>query len=523
MAKRPIKSDYLSGAESLRPFYRYPFPAPDYGQIIANRSQFPIDRALLVRELKEQNRGFSHSGEAMKNIQLLGEENTFTVTTGHQLVLMGGPMYMLYKIATAIKLAGIIQEKHPDYNIVPVFWMASEDHDWEEINHFHPGFFETTAYPGDFRGPVGRHLIEPEMEETLRNCPATYRELFQPGQDLATSFRRLILELFGDYGLVVIDADSTALKQALVPYMEAEVNGKGMGPLVEETSQKLESLGYKAQILPREFNLFYMGDGDRRLLVPDGDAFFSKDGDAFSGRDAETFSSKDGALHFSRSELLRLVRTHPSDFSPNVSMRPLYQEVLLPNLAYVGGWAETAYWMQLKSAFDTAGVFFPLLVPRMSAAILPRDAKEQLAELGFSPEDLERSLHELKEAYLHQHWDDTALKQAFEAVSEAYQHLVDTIDEIDKPLAGMAISQAVKAKKLRDKLQFKIGKAVRERNPKPYERIETLKNAYHPDGYKQERILNFTAFKPDSYAQFIALILEHCPGDTYSEQWIILP
>ena len=129
MASRTIKSDYLNGEDLLSPFYRYPFPGSDFGQIISDRAQFSVDRDLLVRELKEQNRGFSHSAASMRNIELLAEDNTYTVTTGHQLVLMGGPMYMIYKIATAIKLARIIQEKHPDYNIVPVFWMASEDHD----------------------------------------------------------------------------------------------------------------------------------------------------------------------------------------------------------------------------------------------------------------------------------------------------------------------------------------------------------------------------------------------------------
>ncbi len=503
---RSVKSDYLSGANLLRPFYRYPLGA-DFGRIIADRIEFPVNRTLLVRELQEQNRGFFHSAKAMENIELLGRENTFTVTTGHQLVLMGGPMYVIYKIATAIKLANIVQEKYPDYNIVPVFWMASEDHDWEEINHFHPGFFETTIYPGSFRGPVGRHLIEPVMEEVLRDCPEPYRRLFQPGQSLSTSFRRLILELFGRYGLVVIDADSTAFKQTLIPFMEAEVEGTGMGPSIQKSSRELEKLNYKIQVLPRDFNLFYMGDGDRRLLVPAG----------------RGFSTKDGELHFNRTELLRLIRTQPRDFSPNVSMRPLYQEILLPNLAYIGGWAETAYWMQLKSAFERAGVFYPLLIPRMSASIISWDAQQQLAGLGFSTHDLEKPLHELNDAYLRQNWDDLKLQEAFANISQAYDRLVTIVKGIDKPLAGMAAAQAAKAKQLRNKLRRKIDKAIRDRNPKPYAKIKTIKNTHYPDGYKQERILNFTAFKLDSYEQFITLIMGYCPGDVYSEQWITLP
>lgn len=507
MAQRVIKSDYLNGAENLHSFYRYSFPNEDYSKLISDRKDFAVDRKLLVRELLEQNRGFSNSQLAMENIQLLARENTFTVTTGHQLVLMGGPMYMLYKIATAIKLAQRIQEIHPEYNIVPVFWMASEDHDWEEINHYHQAFFDKVSYAGTFRGPVGRHVIEPEMEEVLANIPEQFRTLFQPGQDLSTCFRRLILELFGKYGLVIIDADSTALKKTLIPYMEAELEGRGMGNKVIQTSQKLEDSGYNVQILPREFNLFYMGDGDRRLLIPEGDFFISKD----------------GRLRFSKTELLRLIRTQPRDFSPNVSMRPLYQEILLPNLAYIGGWAEMSYWMQLKDAFDAAEVFFPLLVPRMSAALLPKEVANEWHALGFAPIDLETPLHQLKDRYLQQHWDDNDLQSAFAKLEQAYSGLVSTIEGIDKPLSGMAAGQAAKSKKLAEKLQQKIRKSMRSRDPEPYKKIESIKNNFHPDGKKQERVLNFTALNPRDYEEFVDLILEYCPAETYQEQWITLP
>ena len=507
MALNSVKADYLSGAPALSPFYRYPFPAPDLGQLLRDRAGFPVDRVLLVQELTEQNRGFAHSQETLANIQLLANENTFTVTTGHQLVLMGGPMYMLYKIATAIKLAEIIGEQCPDYNMVPVFWMASEDHDWEEINHYHSGFFDQVTYPGNFRGAVGRHILEPEIEAVLAEVPERFRKLYQPGQDLSTCFRRLILDLFGKYGLVVIDADSIALKQAFIPYMEAEIEGRGMGSHVEATSERLEATGYKVQILPREVNLFYMGDGGRHLLVREGDRF----------------GTKDGSHTFSKAELLRLIRTQPRDFSPNVSMRPLYQEVLLPNLAYVGGWAETSYWMQLKDAFEAAQVSFPLLVPRMSAGMVPGEIAAELSDLGLSLEDLDQEEHVLLDRYLNQHWDDGALQQAFSRLREAYSHLVETVEGIDKPLAGMAAGQAAKSNKLIDKLDQKIRKAMRNRHPGPYQRIREIKNAWQPDHKKQERVLNFTTFSGMDADALVSLILAHRPGHDYLEQWIKLP
>lgn len=507
MTAKNLKSDYLSGDPALRPFYRHPFPVTDTAGLLAERAQFPVDRSLLVRELTEQNRGFSHAGPALENIQLLADDKTFTITTGHQLVMMGGPMYLLYKTASAIQLAQWVESQNPGVKVVPVFWMASEDHDWEEINHYHPDFFSPVTYHGEFKGPVGRHLLGPEIEADLADAPAAWKALFQPGQDLSNAFRRLMLKLFGKYGLVVIDADSPALKRALQPYMVNEIEGSGMFAGVKSASDALESNGYKVQVLPREVNLFYMGDGDRRLLLQEGDRF----------------QLKDSKRSFSKAELLRLIETQPQDFSPNVCMRPLYQEILLPNLAYVGGWGETSYWMQLKAAFDQANVFFPVLIPRMSATLVPEANAQAWEALGFDLADLENPLHEVKNSYLARNWNDTALRQSLAVVDEAMAQLEATVRGIDIPLGEMTAAEGTKGKKFQARLLQKIRKSQRQRDPRPYQEIEYLKNLLSPDGKRQERILNFTAFDQLPTEALVQLILDHCQAETYSEQWIKLP
>lgn len=506
MNKRNLRQDYLAGAAALRPFHQYSFLEPDYEQMIRDRMQRPLDRDALVEDLLDQNRHLREAEPTLANIEKLRDPHTFTVTTGHQLSLMGGPMYMLYKIATAIRLAAIISEKHPEYQVVPVFWMASEDHDWEEINHFHPDFFQTRSYTGKFEGPVGRHALEPQIMEELEGVDAELRSCYVAGRSLTNAFRQLILKLFGKHGLVVIDGDRPALKKLFLPLMEKELSGEGMGPAVQKSSDALADLGYKVQIYPRPVNLFYMGHGGRDLLFRDGDRFFIQE----------------GAQSWTQSELLAALRSNPTDFSPNVAFRPVYQEHILPNLAYTGGWAEMAYWHQLKQGFEAMDVHFPLLVPRMSATLYEEEALQALLAEGLRPADVGRELHELYDLYLDHHFDESPYQEIYDRIESAFQDLARQIAEVEPTLSRTVQGQLKKQHHFEDNIRKKLRRVLRHQNPAPFEALAEAKNLVQPEGVKQERHLNFTHFESFGFERLIDLILAHCQPEKFEEQWIPL-
>lgn len=507
MSQRNLKSDYLANDPNLAPFNAFPYPMADYQPLVKSREQLKVDRGTLVDVLRQQNEGQEGEAESLAQIDLLLNENTYTVTTGHQLVLMGGPMYMLYKIATVIQLARIMQEKHPAIKVVPVFWMASEDHDWEEINHFGTGFDSKITYQGSFEGPVGRHILEEVVQENLAELPSQWRELYKPGTTLSQAFRKLIARLFKGHGLIILDADDARLKQLFLPWMERELSGTGMGSHIESSSKALEAAGYGAQVHPRNINLFYMGEGKRQLIFADGDHFVSKD----------------GASRWSKAELLSLLAAQPEEFSPNATMRPLYQEVILPNLAYIGGWAEISYWHQLKAAFEAAEVPFPLLVPRMSATLIRKEESEALEGLGLSPTALDLPSHELSAAYLDQIWSSEGLDQRLQELNNAYDNLAAYVDEIDPTLSRGVLAEQARSQKAQDKLGKKLKRAIKNRNPKPFGLLDELKNKIQPDNSRQERVLNFTLFAPEDHGSLVKLILSECSPESYSTPWIQLP
>ena len=409
--KRIIKDDYLSGAEALLPFYHYPFPDTDFTSLIEDKAKNQLDRSVLRADLERQNEGLSLSALSRENIHKLENPNTFTVTTGHQLCLMGGPMFTLYKILTVIRLAEELNAKYPEYAFVPIFWMAAEDHDAEEINHYFGSFEEKVSYIGAFGGAVGRHKLEDSITSAI---PEAYQTFFRPGVTLAVAFRELINHLFGQYGLVILDGDSPALKAQFSSIMERELLERPSLAKVEEATAELASEGYHGQVHPREINLFYLSEGRRDRLVWKEDHF-------------EVLGS---GQTFTVAEIKTELAQFPERFSPNVILRPLYQECILPNLAYSGGWGELSYWMQIKGVFDHFGVNFPMLVPRMNATLVDAETMERWEELGFEPVDFRKEIHVLNDQFLPTIWDGSG----FSTHTQAFCSGVSSLIRIRSPI-----------------------------------------------------------------------------------------
>ncbi len=506
--KRDLKQSYLAGDADLMALAKWSWPVADFEPVIAARKAVPVNRELLVSELLKQYQGIADAELTRLQIQKISSENTFTVTTGHQVCLLGGPMFTLYKISTTIALAKALSHSHPGKEFVPVLWMATEDHDWEEVNHFFTSFTEKRIYAGQFKGPVGRHVLEPSILEIFSESTTEWiRACYSPGRTMAEAFRMLMHHLFGKHGLVILDADRPALKAAFGPAMAAELQLNGMAGPAKATTQHLEDLGFKPQILPRTINLFYIGDGERTLI------------DIVENR----YQLKGGNRSWSKAEILQELAAFPENFSPNVALRPVYQETLLPNIATIGGWAEVSYWLQLKAGFQHFGVPYPPLVPRMHATLFTKSQADSLKELEIPLSAITEPLHLLQDRYLKQHWDDNALEMAILKVQESFDQLASIVTEFDPTLATGVKAEQARSSNALEALPKKVKKALRNRNPLPYQQIAALKNAIEPENASQQRVLNFTAFNSVEPLSLVAELIAHAKIESASNQWIILP
>ncbi|MCB0852374.1 MAG: bacillithiol biosynthesis cysteine-adding enzyme BshC [Bacteroidetes bacterium] len=507
-ATRNLKNDYLTGATSLRDFYQYPIQTPDFQSIIKNKSRESIDRKLLQEVIREQYQGLPDYDLVNKNIELLGQENTFTVTTGHQLVLFGGPLFTTYKVLSTIKLARELSEQFSSYNIVPIFWIHTEDHDYEEINHFYTSFFDKKTYPGNFQSKVGDHILEDAIQGMVpEHLPENLKNAFRPGIPLAQAYREFMHHLFGPYGVVMLDADDPRLKKKFENVIKEEIHDSIAYKQVSKISQDLDQAGYKLQIAPREINLFFLDQAGRNRIISSNGGFSAVDRD----------------LNWTTKEMDDMIVNNPGHFSPNVSLRPLYQESILPNLCYFGGWGELSYWLQLKGIFDHFGVNFPLLLPRMSATIYTRKQWNKWQELGFSPEDINHSVHEVFRKYVHRIWDDgpyQALKSNITASIEALREYTE--NEIAQTLSRSVDAQKTKMNNFFGNFEKKIHRVIRADNPKIFREIEELKNELQPDRMVQERQLSLGAFPDFSPESIIAEAWKHCSPLDFSHRYIIL-
>lgn len=479
-----FNTDYLNSAKALQPFYNYSPQNPDFLTIIREKSFSDMQRKALVEVLHEQYSHLPHAEKSLENIEKLLSPNTFTVTTGHQLCLMGGPMFTHYKVMTAINLAEKLGKEHVDYQFVPIFWIHTEDHDFAEINHFFADFIEKKTYSGNFVGAVGRHIIEASINHILpENLPERLKKCFVVGQTWTQAYRLFMHELFGKYGIVMLDADDKRLKTFFSPVLQAELKDNVAQKCILETNVALSAAGYKVQVQPQPINLFYLDEkGRNRIEVGENPA----------GEKGYTLANRSG-IAFSSEEMIDLAQDFPEYFSPNVCLRPLYQEAILPNLAYIGGWAEVAYWLQFKGVFDYFGIHFPLVMPRFSATIFRKNDAEIWQNLGLSWKDIQKKLPVLWEEYAQKH----------ESVSAYDAWKADIVAVWEKGEALFADNHRLKSNVLGQKKKFsaffhnfhkKQLHFLREQNPIPYKSIRDIKTITQPDNTVQERVLSIIAF-----------------------------
>lgn len=481
--------NYLANDESLHPFYGNR-PDLDGLRKQLEEKKFPY-RKELTHTLLKQYRDYQSSHKTLQNIELLTKENTFTVTTGHQLNVFTGPLYFIFKIVSTINLARQLQERFPDQHFVPVFWMATEDHDFAEINHTSL-FGKTIQWDADATGATGR-IKTAGMEETVKEyqnilglsensskLSTLVEEAYLQHATLAEATKYLVNALFANQGLVIIDADTVELKKLFVPVIKEDILDEISFKTIGKSTEALEQAGYKAQVHVREINFFYLRDEFRERIVKN---------------DAGLFEVIHQNISFTKDELIQEIEAHPERFSPNAVLRPLYQEVVLPNLAYIGGAAEVAYWMQLKGMFTHYAIPFPVLIPRNSAMITEDSVAEKIFRLNFTFKSIFKDTEALKKEYVRLHSNNRLnLDDEWRDMKGIFEKIKLRAHKIDPSLGPSTDAVKARLKRTFDSLEKKLLKAEQRNFSESQVQIERLKNKLFPDGVLQERVENFAYY-----------------------------
>ncbi|RXR23321.1 bacillithiol biosynthesis cysteine-adding enzyme BshC [Flavobacterium stagni] len=483
--------DYLDQNPKVQSWYnRYPNLENFKAQLVEKSANYPSEfRSVLVAELKDQFRGFEISEKTKVNLDSLHSSTTFSVTTGHQLNLFTGPVYFIYKIVSVINLCNELKKTYPEHDFVPVYWMATEDHDFEEIQSFR---FQNTKITWNTpqTGAVGRFLIDDTFEPTRETFYAQIpsgergdflRELFnaayQKGRTLAEATRHLVHSLFDEHGLVIIDGDAHSLKKAFVPFVLQEIREQVSNLAVQKTIQ--EFAPYKVQVNPRETNLFYLAEGIRERIVVE----------------KNNVSILNTALQFSLAEFESMIQNNPQCISPNVLLRPLYQEIILPNLAYIGGGGEIAYWLELKTMFSQFKVTFPLLMLRNSVVNVTQKQEQKRQKLAVSYEELFNTQEQLQISSTQRlsslNFDFESQKQF---LKDQFESLYQLALQTDKSFVGAVKAQEQKQIKGLENLQKRMIRAEKRVHSEQLERIIALQNELFPNQGLQERSANFSTF-----------------------------
>ncbi len=497
--------DYLQDAEDVKPFYAY---RPDTGGIkalIERRKSFTTNRQVLVHVLREQYATHAANEAVAHNIEALLSENTFTVCTAHQPNLFTGPLYFVYKVLHTIKLAASLQEQWPHYRFVPVYYMGSEDADFAELNHtFVDG--KKIEWKKEQKGAVGRMVVDKTLQQLIdelegqlvyepfgKEVVNLLRRCYVTGRTIQEATFELVNELYGQWGLVVLIPDHPLLKAQMKDLFEEELFQNTSSTIVAETSESLEA-AYEAQAYPRAINLFYLKENIRERIEKNADGFAVLNTD----------------IRFSDEEIRAELRAHPERFSPNVILRGMYQETILPNLAFIGGGGETAYWLQLKDLFDHFGVPFPVLVLRNSFLIIDQKWQEKLAKIELSAEELFQSDYELMKGLVKKYsGQSVSLNGSFEKAEALYEQIRLQAEKIDQTLSQYVLAMKARSVKELQELEKKMLRAEKRKYSDQQRQITAIKNVLFPNNGLQERVENFSGFYAKWGQNFLAELLRH--------------
>jgi bacillithiol synthase len=495
-----IALDYIDQSAKLKPFFSHPPALQGIQKAIEARKRFPTDRKVLVAQLKKQYEAAGTTDKVSKNIESLLSDNTYTITTAHQNNIFTGPLYFIYKIVHAIKLADHLKTSLPKQNFVPVFYIGTEDADLDELNHIYLGG-EKLEWKTKQTGAVGRMKLDKElvkligsMEGQLTVLPSgkeiidLLKNYYQEGVTVQDATFHFVNHLFAEYGLIVLLPDNTELKKQMGQLFEDDLLNQTASGIVEKSVEKLQAAGYKSQANPREINLFYLIDDKRERI------------EQLNGQ----WSMVNGKAKWTKEELLKELSDHPERFSPNVILRGLYQETILPNIAFIGGGGETAYWLQLKDLFDHYKIPFPVLVMRNSFLIVEKKWQEKIAKLGFTTEDMFLSEQELlNKLVAKESKHPTKLNGSLTELEKLYDSFKKQATAVDSSLEKHVDALRSRTVQRLQELEKKMLRAEKRKFSDQQRQIHTIKEQLFPGNGLQERRENLSYYYAKWGKEFI--------------------
>ncbi len=487
-SKRDV--NYVTQHTSLRPFYKYTPNLDAFKSVIEDKSKASIPRQLLVNILKEQYSHFDLNDTIQDNIDALLDKNTFTIITAHQPSLFTGPLYYIYKIITTINLVNALTNKYPKYKFVPVFVSGAEDHDFEEINHFHI-FGKTIEWSTEESGATGTMKTDSLNDVLLQlkefignneNGEYLYKlieKTHTKNEFYGMASLEMTHELFKHLGLLVLNMNHKKLKQHFIPFIKDEILNQVSAPLVNSEIENIKQAGYKAQAPPRPINFFYMIDQIRSMITLEDDIY----------------KVKNSEIQFSKDEMIQEIENHPERFSPNVIMRPIFQESILPNLAYVGGGGELAYWMERQPQFDHFGINFPMLVRRNSALWVNKSMKKKIDKLDLTINDT-FSINDafIKEFIKKNSKNEVSIDQESKEIQEIIQKLAQKAEKIDPTLKPFVLGNSKSIEKVLEKIGGRLMKAEKSKMETQIKQLDYIKEKLYPKNGLQERYDNFIEY-----------------------------
>lgn len=491
---------YATEEKTLRPFYKYPVRLESFADVIADKQKNPVNRNVLVEVLEAQYADLDTTEAVKSNIAALADENTFTVITAHQPSLFTGPLYYIYKIISTINLAKKLNEHYSDYKFVPVFVTGGEDHDFEEVNHTYL-FNKTLQWESGETGSVGMMKTEgvqpvlEELKDILGNSPHATK-IFDIISAAHTSHDRyamaaihLVNELFKKDGLVVLGMNNAKLKKLFVPIIKEEIFKQPSQALVQETQEQLEAAGFGGQAHPRAINFFYLCAQTRERIVLKDNIY-------------EVLNTD---YTFTKAELEAEIENHPERFSPNVIMRPLFQELVMPNLAYIGGGGELAYWMERQSQFAHFSLNFPMLIRRNSVLWIDKGNAKRMAKVDLSIPEIFQDTEDLIKAYVKENTEnELSLKKEKGMLKGIYDIVIQKAREIDPTLVKTVKAEQAKQLNSLAAMEAKLLRAEKQRHDISINQIRSIKERLFYNNGLQERRDNF-----------MSLYLKY--GDTFFE------
>ena len=490
--------DYCTAFDAVSDFYAGDWRDPSARRTAADAAaRRPADRDALADVLLDQNERWGLDAPTQSHIEALRDPDTIAIVTGQQVGLFTGPLYTIYKTITTLQLAEEWAEQ-TGRTVVPVFWVEGEDHDFEEIataHVLHRNEVVPLRYAPDVSdnpGAVGRLALTDQIHDVLDRLdealpPSDFkpdvmervRAAYQPGTRIEVAFTRLLRSLFEDEGLVFINPDDARLKALTRPLFRREIEDpQAPAARIEATSQALRDHGYHAQVTARPTNLFWLEESSRHAIDLTDDGLFQ-----LRGTDRT----------YSREALLNHLDDTPERFSPNVVLRPLMQDLLLPTAAYVAGPGEVSYFAQYRDVYDWADLDMPLIHPRASVSLVEGKVQKVLDKYALSAADFRRDLETLFQDVVVDTMEvdvDAVFSEALPQLHQTINALKPEVEAVDRTLGSSAEAARAAIMDEMKTLKQKVVRAEKRQQDEVRTQIEKAYVNLRPNGALQERMIN---------------------------------